>query len=87
MFDAAVIPSEARDPLGAGDPSPSARLRMTAIDLSILIVTWNSERWIERLREEIASRDAFYLFWSLAASRSEWAVTSAVVERASPVLS
>jgi hypothetical protein len=32
----------------------------------------SGERWEERLRVEIETRDIFYLFWSLAASRSEW---------------
>lgn len=30
------------------------------------------ERWKDRLREEILARDVLYLFWSEAASRSEW---------------
>ena len=48
-----VILSEAKDPprKNAEGPSPSARLRMT--DLSILIVTWNSERWIDRCLHSI----------------------------------
>ena len=38
------------DVLDDGDPSPSTRLRMThrPLDLSIVVVTWNSERWIGR---------------------------------------
>jgi molecular chaperone DnaK len=32
----------------------------------------SGERWQERLWEEIDRRDIFYLFWSLAASRSDW---------------
>jgi HEAT repeat protein len=32
----------------------------------------SGERWQQRLSEEIAIRDIFYLFWSLAASRSPW---------------
>jgi hypothetical protein len=28
--------------------------------------------WESRLREEVSTRDAFYLFWSTAASSSEW---------------
>ena len=53
MFEPGVIPSEARDPLIDGDPSPSLRLRMTSLDLSLLIVTWNSERWIDRCLRSI----------------------------------
>jgi GT2 family glycosyltransferase len=38
-----------------GEPSPSARLRMTprAVDVSIVIVTWNSERWISRCLDAV----------------------------------
>ncbi|HWS89056.1 MAG TPA: HEAT repeat domain-containing protein [Pyrinomonadaceae bacterium] len=32
----------------------------------------SGERWEDRLMEEINRRDVFYLFWSLAASRSRW---------------
>lgn len=32
----------------------------------------SGEKWEERIREEISTRDVFYLFWSLAASRSRW---------------
>jgi len=32
----------------------------------------SGEKWKERLRAEILSRDVMYLFWSRAASRSEW---------------
>ncbi|HYO75370.1 MAG TPA: glycosyltransferase [Thermoanaerobaculia bacterium] len=41
-----VTTSRTSDPRAAGSPPPSARLR--PLDLSILIVTWNSERWIDR---------------------------------------
>jgi GT2 family glycosyltransferase len=45
MFEATVA--------GTGDSSPSGRPRATTLDLSILIVTWNSERWIERCLRSI----------------------------------
>jgi molecular chaperone DnaK len=32
----------------------------------------SGQRWQEQLWSEIAARDVFYLFWSAAASRSEW---------------
>jgi hypothetical protein len=32
----------------------------------------SGENWADRLQTEIESRDIFYLFWSLAASRSPW---------------
>jgi hypothetical protein len=32
----------------------------------------SGEHWQERLNSEIVRRDVFYLFWSAAASRSEW---------------
>lgn len=32
----------------------------------------SGENWEERIKEEIAARDIFYLFWSLAASQSLW---------------
>ncbi len=32
----------------------------------------SGELWERRLREEIRSRDIFYLFWSIAACKSEW---------------
>ena len=32
----------------------------------------SGEDWEERIKEEIITRDTFYLFWSLAASRSSW---------------
>ena len=32
----------------------------------------SGEKWKERLREEILARDVMYLFWSRAASQSEW---------------
>jgi hypothetical protein len=32
----------------------------------------SGQRWLERLRAAIISKDIFYLFWSLHASRSEW---------------
>jgi len=55
------IPSEAKDPLQSEVPSPSkpalseveGRLGTRTVDLSILIVTWNSERWIERCLRSI----------------------------------
>lgn len=49
MFREDVVPGE---PL-AGDSAPSARPRVTPLDLSILIVTWNSERWIDRCLRSI----------------------------------
>lgn len=43
------------------------------LDLFLDVVSLRSgERWKERVHEEIASRDAFYLFWSMAASTSQW---------------
>lgn len=35
----------------------------------------SGENWLKRLREEIATRDLFFLFWSNAASRSHWVET------------
>jgi TIR domain len=32
----------------------------------------SGENWMERLQHEIVTRDVFYLFWSLPASRSPW---------------
>jgi hypothetical protein len=32
----------------------------------------SGQRWRERLRDEVLSRDLLYLFWSQAASESEW---------------
>jgi hypothetical protein len=32
----------------------------------------SGEKWAERVTEEIVSRDTFFLFWSLAASKSKW---------------
>jgi HEAT repeat protein len=32
----------------------------------------SGDDWQSRIREEIKARDVFYLFWSLAASRSKW---------------
>jgi HEAT repeat protein len=32
----------------------------------------SGEKWEQRIHEEISARDIFYLFWSLAASRSHW---------------
>ena len=53
VIETDVILSEAKDPSRpyAGAPSPSSRLR--TMDLSILIVTWNSERWIDRCLRSI----------------------------------
>jgi HEAT repeat protein len=46
---------------------------MPDLDVFLDVMSLRSgERWMECLRKEIESRDAFYLFWSLAASRSEW---------------
>lgn len=45
MFEAPAAP--------AGDSSPIPRPRTAAPDLSILIVTWNSERWIDRCLRSI----------------------------------
>lgn len=52
----------------------------------------SGEKWLDRLEEEIESRDVFYLFWSLAASRSPWvekewrtALTTKGLEHISPV--
>jgi HEAT repeat protein len=32
----------------------------------------SGEKWVDRVTEEIVARDVFLLFWSVAASRSEW---------------
>ena len=32
----------------------------------------SGENWRERLQQEIVSRDVLYLFWSRAASKSQW---------------
>ncbi len=45
MIEAPIVP--------AGDSSPSSRPRTASLDLSILIVTWNSERWIDRCLRSI----------------------------------
>jgi HEAT repeat protein len=43
------------------------------LDIFLDVVSLRSgERWRERIEQEIPARDIFYLFWSLAASRSEW---------------
>ena len=43
------------------------------LDVFLDIVSIRSgEDWAKRLEHEIAQRDAFYLFWSAAASRSQW---------------
>jgi hypothetical protein len=43
------------------------------LDIFLDVVTLRAgDRWEERVREEIASRDVFYLFWSMAASISHW---------------
>jgi hypothetical protein len=44
-----------------------------ALDVFLDVVSLRSgEHWQERLRQEILERDVMYLFWSGAASRSEW---------------
>jgi GT2 family glycosyltransferase len=53
MIESPVIVTEGKDPLQSGDPSPSPERGMRVMDLSILIVTWNSERWIERCLRSI----------------------------------
>lgn len=40
-------------PLAEGGSAPAALPRVTPLDLSILIVTWNSERWIDRCLRSI----------------------------------
>lgn len=52
----------------------------------------SGEKWADRLEQEIQCRDIFYLFWSLAASRSQWvekewqtALTTKGLEYISPV--
>lgn len=43
------------------------------LDIFLDVVSIRSgENWAKRLEDEIAQRDVFYLFWSSAASRSEW---------------
>lgn len=43
------------------------------LDVFLDVVSLRSgQRWSERLAEEITCRDVFYLFWSQAASRSDW---------------
>jgi TIR domain-containing protein len=43
------------------------------LDLFLDVLSLRSgENWEQRLMSEITSRDVFYLFWSLAASRSPW---------------
>lgn len=63
------------------------------IDLFIDLVSLHSgEDWYKRLTEEITKRDIFYLFWSEAASKSDWvekewraALESRGIEIISPV--
>jgi hypothetical protein len=50
-------------------------MRSVVPDLDVFLDVMSlraGDRWRERLQAEICSRDVFYLFWSLAASRSEW---------------
>ena len=43
------------------------------LDLFVDVLDLRSgDRWEARLQQEIAARDMFYLFWSIAASRSRW---------------
>jgi hypothetical protein len=43
------------------------------LDVFLDVVSLRSgEKWAERVTEEILGRDAFLLFWSLAASQSKW---------------
>jgi HEAT repeat protein len=43
------------------------------LDVFLDVVSLRSgEAWKKRVEEEVASRDTFYLFWSVAASRSPW---------------
>lgn len=44
-----------------------------ALDIFVDVLSLRSgERWEVRLEQEIAARDVLYLFWSSAASRSDW---------------
>lgn len=44
-----------------------------AMDVFLDVASLRSgDRWQQRLRKEILNRDIFYLFWSEAASKSEW---------------
>ncbi len=48
---------------------------MACPDLDVfvdLLSLRRGERWQDRLEAEIERRDVFYLFWSRAASTSEW---------------
>jgi hypothetical protein len=43
------------------------------LDLFVDVLDLRSgDRWEAHIREEISARDMFYLFWSVAASRSPW---------------
>jgi len=43
------------------------------LDLFVDVLDLRSgDHWEERIRQEISARDMFYLFWSVAASRSPW---------------
>ena len=46
---------------------------LPGIDIFIDLVSLRAgEHWEKRIAEEILTRDVFYLFWSIAASRSPW---------------
>ena len=46
---------------------------LPALEIFLDVISLRTgEHWQKRLLEEISSRDAFYLFWSEMASRSEW---------------
>lgn len=46
---------------------------MPELDVFVDVASLRSgEKWAQRLDAEIAGRDVFYLFWSAAASSSEW---------------
>ena len=50
-------------------------IQKAAPEMDIFIDVMNlrsGQKWQERLEHEILSRDVFYLFWSYAASKSEW---------------
>lgn len=52
------------------------RKALPELDLFWDVVSLRSgEFWRKRLKDEIARRDIFYLFWSIAASRSKWVKT------------
>jgi hypothetical protein len=48
------------------------RLINPQIDIFLDVASLRSGRWKEQLEEQIASKDAFFLFWSAHAAESEW---------------